>query len=179
MKATIFPVSSPVSEPADLTLKRQTDRTGAGRPLALHCHSSESTHSPLHLSDSPVPFCSLLFSLFMFHHEAYHSPLSLIEECPGEKDILCFIVAPEQGFKGSTFTFGALRGQNSSTVSARIIHLQAVRILTKIQQISDKCRVIVNFFIFSQGVCDCSVMSPHSGFPAHWCLCTPPGLLSP
>ena len=38
-----------------------------------------------------------LFSLFMFHHEAYQSPLSLIEECPGWEDISCFIVALKYG----------------------------------------------------------------------------------
>lgn len=92
-KQQIFLVNSPVSDPVDLTLRHQTDRTGMGRPLALACHSSESTRSPLHLSHSLLR----LFSLFMFHHKAYQSPLSLIEECPGWEDILCFIVALKYG----------------------------------------------------------------------------------
>lgn len=81
IKATHFPVNSRRCDLLDLTLKPETVRVA----LWPRRHFSESTHSPLHLSDSlrlSPAFSFPLLSLFMFHYAAYQSPLSLIEECP-------------------------------------------------------------------------------------------------
>lgn len=79
-KATNFSASSPASDAADMTLKQA--QSGSSR-VALWASPATPLNQPIHL------LCSLLFSLFMFHSETYHSPLSLIEECPGKNDIFC------------------------------------------------------------------------------------------
>lgn len=160
---------------------RQTDRQDrSGSPSGLTpplLWINPFTSPPLWLSP-----CLLFPSLLPLHVSPWGLPFAFVinRGMSWREGHLVFYCGSWAGdSRAAPSLFGALRGQNSffavkkpSTVKNH--SSPRLRILTKIQQISDKCRVADNFFSYRV-----RAMSLHSGFPAHRCLCTPPGLLSP